>query len=105
MIGISLYYSFDDDRQGAKDFVRQSNFNFKVGWINNEIGELLMMDSAATPNFMLISNDGMLVERILGFNPAKAPTLLREALKPLLMKKSAAAINSDRLENNEEEET
>src|SRR2546423_5211250 len=50
VISISLYYSFDDDREGAKDFLEQSNFDFKMGWINREIGGLLMSDSAATPN-------------------------------------------------------
>src|SRR5205085_12068425 len=94
-IGISLYYSFEDDKQGAKDFVKQSNFDFKMGWINREIGGLLMSDSAATPNFMLISSDGILVERILGFNPTKTPSLLRQAIKPLLKKERAATINLD----------
>ena len=98
VIGISLYYSFEDDEQGAKAFVQQSNFNFKMGWINNEIGGLLMSETGAVPNFMLISSDGVLVERILGFNPAKTPALLRKAIEPLLKKERAATTNLDQQE-------
>jgi thiol-disulfide isomerase/thioredoxin len=86
VVGISLSYSFDDDRQGAVDYVRQSNFKFRMGWINNDVGSLLMSDLGYVPNFMFINSDGVLVERILGFNPAKTPKLLRQALKPLLKK-------------------
>ena len=87
VIGISLHYNFDDDNnQEAIEFVRRSNFKFKMGWINAGIRDLLMADDAAVPSFMLLTSDGVLVERILGFNPAKTPTLLREAIRPLLKK-------------------
>jgi thiol-disulfide isomerase/thioredoxin len=86
VVGISLPYGFDDDRQGAIDYVKQSNFKFRMGWINNYVGGLLMSDLAYAPNYMLITRDGVLVERILGFNPKKTPALLRKALKSLLKK-------------------
>jgi thiol-disulfide isomerase/thioredoxin len=84
IVGISIPYSFDDDRQRAIDFVQQSGFKFKMGWINNGVGSLLNSDSAYVPNFMLITGDGVMVERILGFNPNKTPKLLREEIKRLL---------------------
>ena len=84
IVGISIPYSFDDDRQRAIDFVKQSGFNFKMGWINNDVGSLLNSDSAYVPNFMLITSDGVMVERILGFNPQKTPKLLRDEIKSLL---------------------
>ena len=84
VVGISLYYSFPDDKRGAIDYVQYSKFKFKMGWINEEIGGLLMADDAEVPNFMLISSDGILVERILGFNPAKTRALLRDELQKLL---------------------
>jgi glutathione peroxidase-family protein len=90
VVGISIPYGFDDDRQRAIDFVRQSNFKFKVGWINNDVGSLLNSDLAYVPNFMLITSDGVMVERILGFNPQKTPKVLREEIKKLL--KSGPAI-------------
>jgi thiol-disulfide isomerase/thioredoxin len=84
VVGISLPYSFDDDKQRAIDLVRQSDFKFKMGWINNDVGSLLQSDFAYAPNYMLITQDGVMVERILGFNPAKTPKLLRQAIKSLL---------------------
>src|SRR5207248_3517130 len=74
VVGISLYYSFPDDKRGAIDYVQYSKFKFKMGWINEEIGGLLMADDAEVPNFMLINSDGVLVERILGFHPAETRT-------------------------------
>ncbi|HUQ32152.1 MAG TPA: TlpA disulfide reductase family protein [Pyrinomonadaceae bacterium] len=86
VVGISLPYSFDDDKQRAIELVKQSDFKFKMGWINNDVGSLLQSDLAYAPNYMLITSDGVMVERILGFNPAKTPKLLRKALKSLLKK-------------------
>src|SRR5947209_2786339 len=84
VVGISLHYSFADDRQGANEFVRDSKFKFKMGLMNEGIGSLLMTDSAEVPDFMLLNSDGVLVERMLGFNPEKTPAQLRDAIKGLL---------------------
>ena len=90
VVGISLYYSFPDDKRGAIDYVQYSKFKFKMGWINEEIGGLLMADDAEVPNFMLINSDGVLVERILGFNPAKTRALLRDELQKLLKSRASS---------------
>ena len=84
VVGISIPYGFEDDRQRAIDFVKESSFKFKMGWINNDVGSLLNSDQAYVPNFMLITSEGVMVERILGFNPEKTPKLLRDELKKLL---------------------
>lgn len=84
VVGISLHYSFDDDKKGANDFVRYSKFKFKMGSMNNEIFSLLMADHAEVPNFIFVSGDGVLVERILGFNPKKTPVQLRDEIRELL---------------------
>jgi thiol-disulfide isomerase/thioredoxin len=86
VVAISLSYVYDEEKQRTVEFVERSKFKFKVGWITQELGDLMMMDHAEVPNFMLITSDGILVERIRGFNPKKTPGLLRKALKPLLKK-------------------
>jgi len=99
IVGISLHYSFSDDRQGAYEFVRGSKFKFKMGLMNEEIGSLLMADDAEVPNFMLLNADGVLVERILGFNPKKTPALLRGEIKELLKSGASSGKSAARYDN------
>ena len=85
VIGISIGYPREDVEE-AKQFVRNAEFPFKVGWINNDLGTLLMSDHAEVPNIIIINREGIMVKRFLGFNPAKTSGQLRDVVEQALKK-------------------
>jgi thiol-disulfide isomerase/thioredoxin len=70
--------------QKVHDFVKQYNVGYPIGWATREVALTLMQGRASIPQSFIITRDGRIQKRILGFHPQKTPPELKEALESAL---------------------
>ena len=83
MIGLSTE---DPDASAEKvgKFVQDFQIDYRIGWAPVEVGVPLMQEHQAIPQIFVISRDGFILKRFVGFSPAYSSQLkqtLEDALK------------------------
>lgn len=73
----------------VKDFVRANGINYRIGWASNEFAGTLMQGKNSIPQSYIISRDGHIRKRFVGFGP-QIPQMLREAIEAALNDKGKA---------------
>jgi thiol-disulfide isomerase/thioredoxin len=68
----------------VQSFIRDFKMDYDVGWATGEVAAPLMQGRDAIPQSFIISRDGRILRRFIGFNPMATPTQLREALEEAL---------------------
>jgi thiol-disulfide isomerase/thioredoxin len=68
----------------VKDFVKEFNVDYKVGWSTPEVAFTLMRDRDAIPQSFVISRTGQIVKRFIGFNANYTPPQLKQAIEDAL---------------------
>ena len=68
----------------VKRFIQDFKMDYAVGWATGEVAATLMQGRDAIPQSFIISRDGRILRRFIGFNPTATPTQLREALEEAL---------------------
>ena len=70
--------------QKVQEFVQQYNVDYHIGWATRDVALTLMQGTASIPQSFIITRDGRIQKRILGFHPVKTPPVLKEALESAL---------------------
>jgi len=70
--------------QKVQEFVQQYNVDYHIGWATRDVALTLMQGTASIPQSFIITRDGRIQRRILGFHPVKTPPQLKEALETAL---------------------
>ena len=70
--------------QKVQEFVQQYNVDYHIGWATRDVALTLMQGTASIPQSFIITRDGRIQKRILGFHPVKTPPQLKEALETAL---------------------
>jgi thiol-disulfide isomerase/thioredoxin len=73
----------DASAQSVRDFVREYNVDYHIGWATPEVALTLMQGRGSIPQSFVITRDGHILKRFIGFSPAIMPQL-RQALEDAL---------------------
>lgn len=74
----------DASVDGVRRFVSEFNMNYRVGWAPPEVSMTLMQERNAIPQSFVISRDGRILKRFVGFNMVATPVQLRQAVEDAL---------------------
>lgn len=71
------------DRRSVRKFIRTHRIRFKIGWADEEMAKLLIGGHPSVPQIIVVTNDGRIIKRLLGYNPNPETTLkqLSEAVE------------------------
>ncbi len=72
----------------VKQFVRELNFGFRLGWADRETAAMLMNGSHAIPQTLVITPDGRIVSHWRGYSRGQGRDRLREAIERALSETS-----------------
>ncbi len=72
--------------ESVKEFVRAYNIDYRIGWATPEVALTLMQGRESIPQSFIISREGRIMKRFIGFSPAILPQL-RQALEDALASK------------------
>jgi glutathione peroxidase-family protein len=74
----------DSSREMVRDFVRAYEMNYAVGWVSPDVAVELMQGNGNIPQSFLITRDGRVVTRFVGFSSQGTPPKLRKAIEDAL---------------------
>ena len=83
MIGLSTEDP-EASAENVKNFVRTFQVDYRIGWATPEVAVTLMQGRDSIPQSFIISRDGRLLKRFVGFNPIYTPPQIRQALEDAL---------------------
>lgn len=69
----------------VKEFVREYNVNYPVGWVTRDVAVALMQGRGSIPQNFIITRDGRIKKRFIGFHPIKTPPQLKAAIEEALL--------------------
>jgi peroxiredoxin len=87
MIGLSTEDP-DASAQSVVDFIREYEVDYQIGWATRALAQTLMQGRQSIPQSFIISRDGRILRRFVGFNPETTPPQLKKALEAALVEKS-----------------
>lgn len=70
--------------EGVRRFVQEYKIEYPVGWVTTEVAIALMQGRDAIPQSFVISRDGRILKRFIGFSAAGTPQQLRDAIEEAL---------------------
>ena len=73
----------------VRSFVQAFNMDYRVGWVTPQVGASLVQGRDAIPQSFIISRDGRILKRFVGFSAASTPPQLRQAVEDALNEKSS----------------
>jgi thiol-disulfide isomerase/thioredoxin len=71
--------------QTVQEFVRQFKMDYQVGWAPREVAVALMQGRGSIPQSLIVTRDGRIRKRFVGFHPQETPPLLKKALEEALI--------------------
>ena len=74
----------DASAEGVRQFVSDFSMNYRVGWATSDVALTLMNNRNAIPQSFVISRDGRVLTRFVGFNAVETPVKLRKAVEEAL---------------------
>ncbi len=74
----------ESSAEGVRQFVSDYSMNYRVGWATAEVALTLMNNRNAIPQSFVISRDGRVLNRFVGFNASETPLKLRKAVEEAL---------------------
>jgi thiol-disulfide isomerase/thioredoxin len=69
--------------QKVRDFAKEFQISYTLGWAGS-VGSTLMRDNTSIPQKFVITRDGRLMKRLIGFNQVTGTAELREAVEKAL---------------------
>jgi peroxiredoxin len=84
MVGLSTEDP-EASAQSVQEFVRQYNVDYHVGWASREVAITLMQGRGSIPQSFVITRDGRIKKRFIGFHPVDTPPKLKEAIEEALV--------------------
>ncbi len=70
--------------EGVRQFVQDYDMDYRVGWATAELAITLMSGNNAIPQSFVISRDGRILKRFIGFNYKATPPQLKQAIEEAL---------------------
>src|SRR4029450_4975157 len=86
MVGLSTENP-EGSAETVRAFVRAYNVDYQVGWATPEVALTLMQGRGSIPQSFIITREGRIMKRFIGFNPDSTPPQLRQALEEALAAK------------------
>ena len=80
----------DSTAERVKSFVQANGINYRIGWASNELAGTLMQGRNSIPQSYIISRDGFILKRFVGYSPVQTPPQLRQAIEDALHNKGKA---------------
>lgn len=80
----------DDSADSVREFVHNYNVDYRVGWSGPQVAIALMQGRDAIPQSFVISRDGRILKRFIGFSATSTPDQIRAAIQEALSDKGAA---------------
>lgn len=79
-----------DDLEKVKEFVREQKINYTVGWTTQEFALGMMQGNVrnSIPQSFIVTRDGRVFKRFIGFSPTNTPPQMRTALEQAVNEKS-----------------
>jgi len=78
----------DNSAQQVRDFVHTFNIDYRIGWATPDVAVTLMQGRNNIPQSFIITRDGRIMKRFVGFRPGDSPEatpqLIRQALEDAL---------------------
>ncbi|MCA1576590.1 MAG: TlpA family protein disulfide reductase [Acidobacteria bacterium] len=71
--------------QIVQEFVRNFKVDYQVGWAPREVAAALMQGRGSIPQSLIVTRDGRITKRFVGFHPRETPPLLKKALEEALI--------------------
>jgi thiol-disulfide isomerase/thioredoxin len=71
--------------QSVQQFMRDYEINYPVGWATREVAIALMKDRTSIPQNFIITRDGRIKKRFIGFHPIDTPPKLKQAIEEALL--------------------
>ena len=68
----------------VRDFVRDFQMRYIVGWAPADVASALMRGNGAIPQSFLVARDGRILKRFVGYNQEVTPPELRKAIEAAL---------------------
>ena len=84
MVGLSTEDP-DASAQSVLAFVREYNVDYHIGWATREVAMTLMQGRGSIPQSFIITRDGRIKKRFIGFHPIKTPPQLKQAIEDALI--------------------
>jgi thiol-disulfide isomerase/thioredoxin len=69
----------------VQQFVRDYKVNYPVGWTTREVAIALMRGKTSIPQNFIITRDGRIKKRFIGFHPINTPPQLKQAIEDALL--------------------
>lgn len=88
MVGLSTEDP-ESSEESVREFVHDYNIDYRIGWSGQDVAVALMQGRDAIPQSFIISRDGRIIKRFVGFNPSMTPPQIREAIQEALSGKTA----------------
>jgi thiol-disulfide isomerase/thioredoxin len=82
MVGLSTENP-DASAESVRNFVREYNVDYHIGWATPEVAITLMQGRESIPQSFIITRDGRIMKRFIGYSPAVTPQI-RQALEDAL---------------------
>ena len=83
IVGLSTENPESSDA-GVRQFVNDYSMNYRVGWATADVALTLMNNRNAIPQSFVISRDGRVLTRFVGYNASETPLKLRKAVEEAL---------------------
>ena len=74
----------DASAEGVRRFIQEYEMDYRVGWSPPEVSIALMQGRDAIPQSFVISRDGRILKRFIGYNYQSTPPQLRQAIEDAL---------------------
>lgn len=74
----------DTSAASVRDFVHTFGMPYAVGWATTDVELTLMGQNGNIPQSFLITRDGRVIKRFVGFSPDRTPSQLRQAVTDAL---------------------
>jgi thiol-disulfide isomerase/thioredoxin len=86
MVGLTNDGDPRETPESVKSFVREFQVDYHIGWASPEvqIAFMQMTGRDAIPQSFIISRDGHVLKKFVGFNPISTPPQIRQALEDAL---------------------
>lgn len=69
---------------GVRQFAQEFKMDYPVGWATREVTISLMQGRDAIPQSFVISRDGRILKRFVGFSAVATPQQMRDAIEEAL---------------------
>lgn len=82
VVGLDLSPDQDTPKD-VEDFIKEFKINYKVAFVERDLA-VSLMEGGNIPQSIVVSRDGRMIKRFVGFSPVKTLPLLRQTLDEAL---------------------